>query len=115
MVVALDAKAGRVATDGWEQVSATTAVDLARSLADAPIAALLYTDVARDGTQAGPNVPETRRLAEEGGFPVIASGGVGSLAHLTELGRCPGVVAAIVGRALYERTFTLEEAIAAAA
>ena len=115
VVVALDAKAGRVATDGWEQVSATTAVDLARSLADAPIAALLYTDVARDGTQAGPNVPETRRLAEEGGFPVIASGGVGSLAHLTELGRCPGVVAAIVGRALYERTFTLEEAIAAAA
>lgn len=114
VVVALDARDGRVATDGWEETSERTAIDLALSLAGAPIAALLYTDIARDGTQVGPNVAQTRALAAEGGFPVIASGGVGSLDHLRELARCPGVTGAIVGRALYERAFTLEAAVAAA-
>jgi phosphoribosylformimino-5-aminoimidazole carboxamide ribotide isomerase len=115
VVVAVDAKDGLVATAGWEQVSTRTAVDVARSLAGAPIAALLYTDVARDGTEVGPNVPATADLAARGGFPVIASGGVGELAHLRELARTPGVEGAIVGRALYEERFTLAEAITAAA
>jgi phosphoribosylformimino-5-aminoimidazole carboxamide ribotide isomerase len=115
VVVALDARDGRVAVDGWQQVEAATALDVARGLAGAPIAAILYTDVARDGTQAGPNVAATAALAAAAAFPVIASGGVGSLEHLRALARLPGVEAAIVGRALYEGAFTLEDALAAAA
>jgi phosphoribosylformimino-5-aminoimidazole carboxamide ribotide isomerase len=114
VVVALDARDGKVAVEGWEQVSSVTALDVARSLAGLPVAALLYTDVSRDGTQAGPNLDATASLAAEGGFPVLASGGVGSLDHLRALARIPGVAGAIVGRALYERSFTLEEALAAA-
>jgi phosphoribosylformimino-5-aminoimidazole carboxamide ribotide isomerase len=113
VVVALDAKDGLVATDGWEQVSTLTALDVAQSLAGLPLAAILYTDVARDGTQVGPNVAATSRLARDGGLPVIASGGVGALAHLVELARHPGITAAIVGKAIYEGTFTLEQAVAA--
>jgi phosphoribosylformimino-5-aminoimidazole carboxamide ribotide isomerase len=113
VVAALDAKDGLVATDGWEQISTRTAVDVARGLAGAGVAAVLYTDIARDGTQAGPNVAATAALARDGGLPVIASGGVGSLEHLRELARHPGIAGAIVGRALYERAFTLEQAVAA--
>lgn len=115
VVAALDARDGLVATDGWEQTSSRSAADVARDLAGAGVAALLYTDIARDGTQAGPNVAATAALAREGGLPVIASGGVGSLDHLRDLACHPGIVGAIVGRALYERAFTLEQAIAAAA
>lgn len=114
VVVALDAKDGLVAVEGWTETSARTALDVARDLAGAPIFALLYTDIRRDGTQQGPNVEATAALADKGGFPVIASGGVGTLSHLRALSRVPGVVGAIVGRALYERAFTLEEALAAA-
>lgn len=114
VVVAVDAKDGRVAVQGWEQVSSVTALDVARALAGAPIAALLYTDVSRDGTQVGPNIEATRELAQSCGFPVLASGGVGSLAHLRALARVPGVAGVIVGRALYEGAFTLPEAIEAA-
>lgn len=113
VVAALDAKDGLVATDGWEQISTRTAVDVARGLAGAGVAAVLYTDIARDGTQAGPNVAATAALARDGGLPVIASGGVGSLEHLRELARHPGIAGAVVGRALYERAFTLEQAVAA--
>jgi phosphoribosylformimino-5-aminoimidazole carboxamide ribotide isomerase len=115
IVVALDAKDGKVALDGWEEVSARTALEVARDLAGLPLAAILYTDVSRDGTQVGPNVSATRDLAASCGFPVLASGGVGSLAHLRELAKIPNVVGAVVGRALYEGAFTLAEAIAAAA
>jgi phosphoribosylformimino-5-aminoimidazole carboxamide ribotide isomerase len=115
VVAAVDAKDGRVAVDGWEQVVQATALDVARALAGAPLSALLYTDIARDGTQVGPNLEATAELARSGGFPVIASGGVGSLAHLRSLARIPGVAGVIVGRALYEGTFTLAEAIEAAA
>src|SRR5690349_6652739 len=106
VVVALDAKDGLVAVEGWLETSSQTALDVARFLAGAPLAALLYTDIKRDGTQVGPNVEATRELAEKGGFPVIASGGVGALEHIRELARVPGIVGAIVGRALYERAFS---------
>ncbi|MCC6552161.1 MAG: 1-(5-phosphoribosyl)-5-[(5-phosphoribosylamino)methylideneamino] imidazole-4-carboxamide isomerase [Polyangiaceae bacterium] len=114
IVVALDAKDGRIAVEGWQEDSGVTAIDVARGLAGAAIAAILYTDVARDGTQAGPNVAATAALAAGAGFPVLASGGVGSLSHLRELARVPGVEGAIVGRALYEGAFTIEQAIEAA-
>jgi phosphoribosylformimino-5-aminoimidazole carboxamide ribotide isomerase len=114
VVVAVDAKDGWVATEGWTQVSRTSAVELARGFAASPIAAVLYTDVARDGTGVGPNVEATARLARDAGVPVIASGGVGSAADLRALAACPGVTATIVGRALYDGTLTLEDALLAA-
>jgi phosphoribosylformimino-5-aminoimidazole carboxamide ribotide isomerase len=114
VVLAVDAKDGMVATDGWEKTSAVSAIDLARSFAGLPIAALLYTDVARDGTRTGPNVAATARLARESGFPVIASGGIGSLDDLRALKEHPGIESAIVGRAMYDGAFSLDEAIAAA-
>jgi phosphoribosylformimino-5-aminoimidazole carboxamide ribotide isomerase len=111
VVVALDAKEGRVAIEGWIETSSLSALDVARQLAGSPVAALLYTDIARDGTQSGPNVNATASLARDGGFPVIASGGVGTLDHLRVLSSVPGIVGAIVGKALYERAFTLKEAV----
>jgi phosphoribosylformimino-5-aminoimidazole carboxamide ribotide isomerase len=111
IVLALDAKDGLVATDGWREVSTRTAVDVVRELATLPIAAILYTDIARDGTRAGPNVDATARLAAEGGLPVLASGGIATLDDLRRLAEHPGIAGAIVGRALYEKAFTLEEAV----
>jgi len=115
VIVAVDAKNGMVATDGWTAVSATRAVDLARAFADVPVGAILYTDVARDGTRSGPDVARTAELARETGMSVIASGGIGSLDDLRALARCPGVDAAIVGRALYDGVFSLPEAMRAGA
>lgn len=114
IVVALDAKDGRVAIEGWLETSGLSALDVARQLAGARIAALLYTDISRDGTQTGPNVMATAALARDGGFPVIASGGVGTLDHLRALSSVAGIVGAIVGKALYEKAFTIEEALAVA-
>lgn len=114
IVLALDAKDGLVATDGWLAVSTRRASDVVRDLAELPLAAILYTDILRDGTRVGPNVEATARLAEEGGIPVLASGGVATLEDLRTLAGYPGIAGAIVGRALYEGVFTLEEAIAAA-
>jgi phosphoribosylformimino-5-aminoimidazole carboxamide ribotide isomerase len=115
IVVALDAKDGKVAVDGWETTSSLTALEVARSLEGLEIAAILYTDVARDGTQAGPNMVATAELAAASSIPVLASGGVGTLDHLRVLARLPNVVGSIVGRALYEGAFTLDDAIAASA
>jgi phosphoribosylformimino-5-aminoimidazole carboxamide ribotide isomerase len=115
IVLAVDARQGRVATEGWLDQSETRASDLVRRFAELPLAAVLYTDIDRDGTEVGPNVMETARLAEEGGVPVIASGGVGTLAHLADLARAhPQIVAAIVGRAVHEKRFSLAQAISAA-
>ena len=109
VVLAVDAKDGMVATDGWEQTSNVTAIDLARSFTGSPIAALLYTDVARDGTRGGANVEATAMLARESGFAVIASGGIGALGDLRALALHAGIESAIVGRALYDGAFTLED------
>jgi len=115
IVVALDARAGVVATDGWRDSSGRRAVDVVRDLSALPLAAVLYTDIDRDGTELGPNLGETALVAREGGLPVIASGGVGSLDHLRELAAIGGrVVGAIVGRALHENRFTLEQAVKSA-
>jgi phosphoribosylformimino-5-aminoimidazole carboxamide ribotide isomerase len=111
IVLALDAKDGWVATDGWLSVSTRAAVDVVRELADLPIAAVLYTDIARDGTRAGPNIEATARLAEGGGLPVLASGGIATLDDLRRLAERRGIAGAVVGRALYEKVFSLEEAV----
>jgi phosphoribosylformimino-5-aminoimidazole carboxamide ribotide isomerase len=113
VILAVDAKDGMVATDGWTHTSSMSAIDLARSFAAYPIAGVLYTDVARDGTRIGPNVEMTARLAREAGVTVIASGGVGTLDHLRELAKHPGIESAIVGRAIYDGSITLDAAIEA--
>jgi len=116
IIVAVDARNGNVATDGWVDQSTQRAIDVVRSLAKLGLAAVLYTDIDRDGTEVGPNIDATALLARDSGVPVIASGGVGTLEHLSALTKAgPGIVGAIVGRALHEKRFTLEDATAAAA
>jgi phosphoribosylformimino-5-aminoimidazole carboxamide ribotide isomerase len=113
VVLAVDGRDGYVAVDGWTQPTRILAADLVKSFADVPLAAVLYTDVARDGTRAGANIEATAALAREAHVPVIASGGVGTLDDLRALAK-RGIPAVVVGRALYEKAFTLAEAIEAA-
>ena len=114
VIVAVDAKDGLVAVEGWVETSTVTAIELGQRAAAWGAAALLYTDVARDGTGRGPNVEATAALAAAVDCEVIASGGVHSLDHVRALAaaRVPAVV---VGRALYDRRFTLSQALAAGA
>ena len=112
IVLALDAKDGVVATRGWTQDSGRRAVDLARKISDWPVAAILYTDVAKDGMMQGPNIEQTRKLAEAGRVPVIASGGVGSIEHVRQVkANAPPIWGCIIGRSLYEGTVDLREAV----
>ena len=110
IVLGLDARKGKLAVAGWEQTTETTALEVAAKVSDWPLAAIVFTDIATDGTLAGPNVESTREIAEATHVNVVASGGVGTLDHLRALRQLP-VQGAIVGRALYEGKFTLEEAI----
>ncbi|WP_428389780.1 1-(5-phosphoribosyl)-5-[(5-phosphoribosylamino)methylideneamino]imidazole-4-carboxamide isomerase [Mucisphaera sp.] len=112
LVLGLDAKAGRVAVDGWEQTTATTAMELAAKVSDWPLAAIVFTDIATDGTLEGPSLAATREVAEATHVPVVASGGVGTIADLEAIKGLP-VQGAIIGRSLYEGRFTLEEALRA--
>jgi phosphoribosylformimino-5-aminoimidazole carboxamide ribotide isomerase len=113
IAVGIDAKAGMVATRGWAEVTAIGATDLARRFEDAGVAAIIYTDIDRDGAMQGPNVAATAALARAVTIPVIASGGVACLADLLAL-RDTGVIAgAISGRALYEGALDLGAALAA--
>lgn len=110
IVLALDAKDGIVATRGWTESSGRLATTVAREVSDWPLAAILYTDVAKDGMLMGPNFEATRAVAEAGNVPVIASGGVGHIDHITMLRTLP-VWGAIVGRSLYEGKVDLAEAV----
>jgi phosphoribosylformimino-5-aminoimidazole carboxamide ribotide isomerase len=113
VVVAVDARDGKVAVDGWTQGTTVDAGELAERASAWGAAGLLYTDIARDGLKRGPNVAATAALqARVPGTLVIASGGIGALDHLRALAGA-GVQAAVVGRALYDGVFTLEQALAA--
>lgn len=114
VVLGLDAKDGRVATDGWLDVSSVDATELARSFDDLPLAGVVYTDVARDGMLEGPNLAATEALARALKAPVIASGGVAEVGDLVRLAALP-VAGCIVGRALYDGRFNLVEALRAVA
>ena len=109
VIVAVDARDGVVAVDGWTASGDVTAIELGKRAAGWGAAALLYTDVARDGLHVGPNVEATAQLARAVECEVIASGGVGSLDDLARL-RDAGIAAVVVGRALYDRRFTIDEA-----
>ena len=121
IVVAVDARDGMVATEGWAETSDVPAVDLARSFEDAGVVALLFTDIGRDGLLKGVNLEATVALAEEVAIPVIASGGVSGLVDIEKLaayatGRdaSGGIEGVITGRALYDGRLDLAQALAAA-
>lgn len=113
IIVAVDARDGIVAVDGWTASSNVTAISLGQRAAGWGAAALLYTDVSRDGLHVGPNVEVTAQLARAVSCEVIASGGVGSLDDLANL-RDAGIASVVVGRAIYDRRFTVAEAAAVA-
>ncbi len=110
ILVGVDTIGGHVAVDGWTRVLPLTAIELSRRAADAGAGAVIYTDVRRDGTGRGPNLEATGALAGAAGLPVIASGGVADVMDLVRLATIPGVLGAIVGRALYTGAVTLRAA-----
>jgi phosphoribosylformimino-5-aminoimidazole carboxamide ribotide isomerase len=115
IIVAVDAKGERVAVKGWTEVVDDTVVQVGLRARGAGAAALLYTDVSRDGTEGGPNVEYTATVARDVAMPVLASGGVGRVEDLARLAAVPGVVGTVVGRALYTGAIDLRRAKDAAA
>lgn len=115
IAVGIDARGGRVATRGWATETEVMATDLARQFEDAGVAALIYTDIDRDGAMQGPNIAATEALARAVAIPVIASGGVSSLADLQSLAATGVIAGAISGRALYDGAIDLGEALKALA
>ncbi|MFM7448285.1 MAG: 1-(5-phosphoribosyl)-5-[(5-phosphoribosylamino)methylideneamino]imidazole-4-carboxamide isomerase [Leptolyngbyaceae cyanobacterium] len=115
IVVGIDARNGQVATRGWLETSSVRATDLAQQMATAGVAAIIYTDIHRDGTLQGPNLEALRELANATPVPVIASGGVSSITDLLSLLALEpqGVEGVIVGRALYTGDVDLKEALRA--
>jgi phosphoribosylformimino-5-aminoimidazole carboxamide ribotide isomerase len=112
LMIGIDASDGRVAVDGWTRVLDLDAMALARDAAAAGAAGIIYTDIARDGTQGGPNLWSTEAVARAAGIPVLASGGVGSLDDIRQLATVPGLAGVIVGRALYSGAVDLAAAVA---
>jgi phosphoribosylformimino-5-aminoimidazole carboxamide ribotide isomerase len=112
IIVGVDASGGRVAVDGWTRVLDLDALTLARDAAEAGAAAIVYTDIARDGMETGPNLAATAAVARAAGIPVLASGGVGSLDDIRQLATVPGLGGVIVGRALYSGAVDLGRALA---
>lgn len=114
-VVSIDARGGQVSLAGWTESSGTDVADAAAELTRRGVERFLFTPIEVDGTMEGPNLPELKRVAAATGASVIASGGVGELEHLRQLAAAapPNVEGVIVGRALYEGRFTVEDGIAA--
>ena len=115
IVVAVDAREGQIAVEGWTEATTADAGDVGEKVARAGAAAVLYTDIGRDGMRGGPNLEATARLARRiAPCPVIASGGVARLEDLDDTRRT-GAFAVVVGKAIYEGAFTVAEALARAA
>ncbi len=113
IVVGIDAKDGMVAVQGWAEVTGITAIELARKFEGFGVAAIIYTDISRDGMLQGPNIEATRQLAESISIPVIASGGLSSLKDIENLKaiESSGVTGVITGKAIYTGAIDLAEAI----
>jgi phosphoribosylformimino-5-aminoimidazole carboxamide ribotide isomerase len=113
IVVGIDARKGMAAIEGWTKTTEIQAVDLAKQFEDCGVAAIIFTDIHRDGMQTGTNINETRRLAENVSIPVIASGGVSTIEDIINLFplKEAGVTGVITGRAIYNGTLNLKEAI----
>ena len=115
IVVGIDARDGNVAVEGWTDSSETTAVDLGKRFEDVGVAAIVYTDIARDGMLTGPNLPQTAALARALSIPVIVSGGVATTQDIIDSAalRDKGICGVIVGRAIYTGSVDLDEALRA--
>ena len=113
IIVAVDARGANVAVKGWTEVIDDTVTDVGRRAHEAGAAALLYTDVSRDGMEQGPNVEDTAALAQAVPLPILASGGVARVADIARLASIPGVAGVVVGRALYTGAVTLPAAMVA--
>jgi len=113
IVVGIDARDGMVAVEGWSKTSRTKAVDLAREFESCGVAAINFTDIHRDGMQTGPNIEETAALADAVSIPIVASGGVSSIEDIENLLKIEnrGVTGVITGKALYEGSLDLKEAL----
>jgi phosphoribosylformimino-5-aminoimidazole carboxamide ribotide isomerase len=116
IIVGLDARDGKVATDGWSKMTGHDVVDLAKKYEDYGVEAIIYTDIGRDGMLTGINIDATVKLARELKIPVIASGGIGSLQDIHNLlpFEPEGIIGAIAGRALYEGKLDFKAACKAA-
>ncbi|HEX4326672.1 MAG TPA: 1-(5-phosphoribosyl)-5-[(5-phosphoribosylamino)methylideneamino]imidazole-4-carboxamide isomerase [Burkholderiales bacterium] len=116
IIVGLDAKDGKVATDGWSKLTKHDVIDLAKKFEDYGAEAIIYTDIGRDGMLAGVNIEATLKLAQAMRIPVIASGGLSSVKDIVELKKIEGdgVIGAIAGRAIYDGTLDFKAAIAEA-
>ena len=114
LALGIDARDGMVATDGWLETSETTAISLAQQFEDQPVAAIIYTDISRDGMMQGANVTGMAEMKQATSIPVIASGGVTTLDDVTQLQEA-GLDGAIIGRSLYDGVIDLAEAISLAA
>ena len=114
VILGIDAREGKVAVEGWTEATGADALEVARQYEGLGLAALVYTDIGRDGMESGVNVPATERLARRIGIPVIASGGVAGIGDIDRLlaAACPGILGVITGKALYTGALDLEEAIA---
>jgi phosphoribosylformimino-5-aminoimidazole carboxamide ribotide isomerase len=113
LVLGIDARNGMVATQGWLETSSTSAVQLAQQFAGEPLAALVYTDIATDGMLQGPNIEAMAQMQAAVDLPVVASGGVTTRDDVARLAAVP-MAGCIIGRALYEGTLTVQEALEAA-
>ena len=116
IAVGIDAKAGLVAVEGWAETSEMAAIDLALEFEDAGVAAIIYTDISRDGAMKGPNLDETAQLAERISTPVILSGGVSSPEDIEQIRQheSSGITGVIIGRALYDGAINPQEALSIA-
>ncbi|MHC4258107.1 MAG: 1-(5-phosphoribosyl)-5-[(5-phosphoribosylamino)methylideneamino]imidazole-4-carboxamide isomerase [Planctomycetota bacterium] len=112
LVLGLDARGVNLATEGWLDQGSQSILDFAKQAVDLPLAAIIYTDISKDGMLDGPNVERTKQLAEAVNLPVVAAGGVTTVEDIKTL-KAAGIAGAIIGRALYEGSITLTEALEA--
>jgi len=114
IALGLDARGSKISTDGWTKEDQQTVLEFAIKAAKLPLAAIIYTDITKDGMMTGPNLDRTKQIADAVDVPVIASGGVNSIKDIKKLIQLGNIEAAIIGRALYEGTLRLTDAIKAA-
>ncbi|MHC5191403.1 MAG: 1-(5-phosphoribosyl)-5-[(5-phosphoribosylamino)methylideneamino]imidazole-4-carboxamide isomerase [Planctomycetota bacterium] len=112
LVLGLDARGSNLATEGWLDQGSQSILDFAKQAADLPLAAIIYTDISKDGMLDGPNVERTKQLVEAVNLPIVAAGGVTTVEDIKTL-KTAGIAGAIIGRALYEGSITLTEALEA--
>lgn len=114
IALGLDARGSKLSTDGWTKEHSQTVLEFAIKAAKLPLAAIIYTDITKDGMMAGPNLERTKQITDAVDIPVIASGGVKNTEDIKKLSKLGGIEAVIIGRALYEKTLRLADAIKAA-